>query len=89
MSFKFNPITGTLDLVNNTIASSLLERILNAPDKQRVIQKSAMGTCEEIITAIEFTANSVSPTAKATKTFTYSDTTFRYVISAVNWTVVP
>jgi hypothetical protein len=67
----------------------LRERILTAIDRVTVINYSNLGSCEEIITSIEYTAASISATAKATKAFTYSDTTFRYVISAVNWTVVP
>jgi hypothetical protein len=67
----------------------LKERILSANDKVVTIFYQNAGGCEEIITKIEYTAASISPTAKATKAFTYSDTTFRYVISAVNWTVVP
>lgn len=67
----------------------LRERILTANDRVTVINYSNPGSCEETITSIEYTALSVSPTAKATKSFTYSDTSFRYVISGVNWTVVP
>ena len=67
----------------------LKDRILMAQDRITTINYSQAGTCEEIITSIEYTAASISPTAKATKALTYSDTTFRYVISAVNWTVLP
>jgi len=67
----------------------LRDRILAANDRVTVVNYSNPGTCEEIITSIEYTAASISPTAKATKSFTYSDTSYRYVISAVNWTVVP
>lgn len=67
----------------------LKERILLADDKVVQIFYSNLGSCQELISKIEYTAASVSPTAKATKTFTYSDTTYRYNVSSVIWTVVP
>jgi len=89
MSFKFNPTTGQLDLVGDGAQESLKDRILNAPDRTQNISYLNQNTCTERISQIEYTAASISPTAKATKIFTYSDTSYRYVISAVNWTVVP
>lgn len=89
MSFKFNPTTGQLDIAGVGYQPSLKDLILSAPDKNAVVFFSNFGGCEQRITSIEYTAASVSPTAMATKTFTYSDTSFLYNISSVTWTVTP
>jgi hypothetical protein len=91
MSFKFNPTTGQLDLVGAGGGSvpSLKDLILNAPDRTEVITYLDQNTCTQRISQIEYQAASVSPTASATKVFSYSSISFEYVISGVNWTVVP
>jgi hypothetical protein len=89
MSFKFNPTTGLLDLVGAGEQESLKDRILNAPDRTEVIIYEDQNTCAQRISQIEYQAASVSPTASATKIFTYSSISFEYVISGVTWTVVP
>ena len=68
---------------------SLKDQILDAPDRTVVITKADEGTCSERITQIQYQAASVSPTASATKAFTYSQTSYRYEISSVAWTLVP
>lgn len=89
MSFKFNPTTGLLDLVGAGEQESLKDRILNSPDRTEVISYLDQNTCTQRISQIEYQAASVSPTASATKVFTYSSISFEYVISGVTWTVVP
>lgn len=89
MSFKFNPTTGLLDLVTAGEQESLKDIILNAPDRTEVISYLEQNTCTQRISQIEYQAASVSPTASATKVFTYSSISFEYVISGVTWTVVP
>jgi hypothetical protein len=89
MSFKFNPTTGLLDLVGAGEQETLKEKILNAPDRTEAISYLDQNTCTQRISQIEYQAASVSPTASATKAFTYSSISFEYVISGVNWTVVP
>ncbi len=89
MSFKFNPTTGQLDLVGNESTPSLLDQILNAPDVIQNVFFLDLNSCTQRIFKIEYSAASVSPTALATKSFTYSDISFRYNISSVTWTVTP
>lgn len=89
MSFKFNPTTGVLDVVGAGEQESLKDRILNAPDRTAVFSYLDQNTCTQRISQIEYQAASVSPTASATKIFTYSSITFEYEISAVIWAIVP
>jgi hypothetical protein len=91
MSFKFNPTTGQLDLVGAGGGSvpSLKDQILNAPDVQEAINYIDFDTCSQRISEIVYTAASISPTASATKLFTYSNTGFEYEISQVSWIIQP
>jgi len=82
-----------VDQLANEIQISYLpdlkDRILEAFDRVTTYIFSNPGACNQLINQIEYTALSVSPTAKAVKAFTYSDTSFKYAISAVNWIVTP
>lgn len=68
---------------------SLKEQILSANDRTQTITKLNVGQCNERITQIQYQAVSVSPTASATKIFTYSATGYEYEISGITWLVIP
>lgn len=90
MSFKFNPFTGSFDIVGQGgTAQSLKDRILNAPDRTQNITVLNAGACDERISQIQYQAASVSPTASATKFLTYSAVGYEYQISGVSWVIVP
>jgi hypothetical protein len=64
----------------------LKDRILAAQDRVTVVFYTNPGTCEELITEIQYYAPSVS-TANLFKRFTYAQTGYRFFVDTVTWEI--
>jgi len=75
-------VTGSL-----TVTSSLREQYLNANDTKEVLSYDGIGTKNERITLITYTAPSVGAQT-VYKTFTYTLISGRYILTEVQWSIV-